>query len=120
MRCKEIAAFPVQKQDMPQKVTEKDKWEKGKIRIKKLLYEMTEDMPGVEILNTDSVRFSNGNKSDYYGISVQKRPQRISKERNIQKSRPNNSCAPLDLQELRDVALLAKNLRSRGHHRIRT
>ena len=95
------------------------KWEKGKSRIKKLLYEMTDHMQPGEYLNLRSDS-TNNNRRCYFDIPVYGRTNKILRERNMKVNRPHDSGTPLDVQELKSVSTLAKQLRARSHHSIRT
>jgi hypothetical protein len=94
------------------------KWDIGKKRIEKLLYEMTDHMHSDEYLNPRSGLINN--KRHSYDIPVYGRTNRILRERNTKINRPNASGTPLDVQELKTVSTLAKQLQTRSHNSIRT
>jgi hypothetical protein len=94
-------------------------WEKGKKRIEKLLYEMTDRMHPDEYLISKSDLINN-KKRRYYDIPVYGRTNQILRERNKTVNRKNESETPLDVRELKTVSTLAKQLQSRSHHSIRT
>jgi hypothetical protein len=102
--------------DMLQKKSKN--WEKGKKRIEKLLYEMTDHIQPGEFLNPQS-GLTNTNKRNYYDIPVYGRTNKILRERNLKVNRPKDSGTPLDVQELMTVSTLAKQLRARSQHNIR-
>jgi hypothetical protein len=93
-------------------------WEKGKRRIEKLLYEMTDHIQPAEFIHPRS-GLTNANKRNYYEIPIYGRTNKILKERNLKVNRPKNSGNPLDVQELMAVSTLAKRLRERSQHSIR-
>jgi hypothetical protein len=93
-------------------------WEKGKKRIEKLLYEMTDHLPLGEFINTRSSH-TNNNKRDYHDIPVFGRTNKMLRERNSKINTPKDSATPLDVKELMAVSTLAKRLRARTHHSIR-
>lgn len=95
------------------------KWEKGKKRIEKLLYEITDHMHPDEYLVSKS-DLANNKRRQYYDIPVYGRTNRILRERNKNINRNNVSETPLDVRELKTVSTLAKQLRARSHHSIRT
>jgi hypothetical protein len=95
-------------------------WQKGKNRIEKLLYEMTEKVQPVECPNPVTEVPNNKNNMRDYDIPVYGRHHKILIERNAKLKRRNDLNTPLDIQELRDVATLAKRLRSRTRHSVGT
>lgn len=95
------------------------KWEKGKKRIEKLLYEMTDRMHPDEYLVSKS-DLANNKRRQYYDIPVYGRTNRILRERNKNINRNNESETPLDVRELKTVSTLAKQLQARSHHSFRT
>ncbi len=94
------------------------KWEKGKRRIEKLLYEMTDHMQPAEFLNPRS-GLTNNNGRHYYDIPVYGRTNKTLRERNMKINRPDESGTPLDVQELKAVSTLAKQLQARSHHSVK-
>ena len=102
--------------DMQQKKSKN--WEKGKKRIEKLLYEMTEHIPPGELVNSRP-GLTNAGKRNYYEIPIYGRTNKILRERNLKVNERKNSGTPLDVQELMAVSTLAKQLQARSQHSIR-
>jgi len=96
-----------------------NQWEKGKNRIEKLLYEITEHAQPGECLNPQP-DLSNNNKRRYCDIPIYGRTNQMLRERNAKVSKSKDSSTPLDVQELQAVATLAKHLRARSRHSVRT
>jgi hypothetical protein len=101
--------------DMPAKKS--NNWEKGKRRIEKLLYEMTEHIQPGELFNPRP-GLTNTNKRNYYDVPVYGRTNNILRERNLRANRPKDSATPLDVKELMAVSSLAKQLRARSQNNI--
>jgi len=114
---KSVLLFNNRRRDTIQKNS--GQWEKGKKRIEKLLYEITDRMHPDEYVKSQSDLTIN-KKRQYYDIPVYGRTNRILRERNMTNNRPNESGTPLDIRELEAVSTLAKKLQARSHHSIRT
>lgn len=96
-----------------------DNWQKGKNRIEKILYEITENVLPVD--HPDPItEVPNNSGTLNYEIPVYGYHHKILKEHNTQVKRHNNISTPLDIQELKDVASLAKRLRARARHSVGT
>jgi len=111
-----ILIYHNRQKNMQQKKS--NNWEKGKRRIEKLLYEMTDHIQPAEFIHPRS-GLTNANKPNYYDIPIYGRTNKILRERNLKVNRPKDSGTPLDVQELMAVSTLAKQLRARSQHSIR-
>ena len=94
-------------------------WEKGKKRIEKLLYEITDRMHPDEYMKSQS-DLTDNKRRHYYDVPVYGHTNRILRERNMTINSRNESGTPLDIRELEAVSTLAKQLQARSHHNIRT
>ena len=99
--------------------TNSDNRERGKKRIEKLLYEITELLQPGEYLNYRA-NSSNDGERHHYEIPIYGRTNKILKDRDMKVSKHNDLGTPLDVQELKAVSTLAKQLRARSQHSIRT
>jgi len=94
-------------------------WQKGKNHIEKLLYEMTENVQPDECMDP-KIDVPNDSKPPYHHIPIYGLHHKLLRERSEKVKRHNDLNTPLDIQELRDVATLAKRLRSRARHSVGT
>jgi hypothetical protein len=93
-------------------------WEKGKKRIEKLLYEMTDHIQPGEFINPRS-GLTDTNKRNYHDTPIYGRTNKMLRDRNLRLNRPKDTATPLDIQELMAVSTLAKRLQARNHHGMR-
>ena len=92
-----------------------EQWEKAKVHIEKLLYEITENRQISDFLEGQS---KNSDQQVNYEIIGHKQNELISENQNEQENSQENSNQPLNVHELRVVATLAKQLQTRNQPRI--
>ncbi len=105
-------------QNLQQKTSEQ--WEKARTHIEKLLYEITEQGVTNESLSRQPAELLADNEQHYCEIVKQKRVDKMRRDRAVESRRLKRSSSLLDVHELQAVATLAKQLRARGRHRVRS
>lgn len=103
------------RQQMRQGTTEQ--WEKAKTHIEKLLYEMTENSQTHEPLNPHPLELFANNKHCFEN-SKNGKSRTVAGQNPVDTDQLIKSKTPLDVQELHDVATLAKRLRSRNRQKV--
>lgn len=92
-----------------------EQWGKAKAHIEKLLYEITENRQISDFLEGQSI--NSDTKLDYEVIG-HKQNELIPERQNEHEDSCGHSNQPLNVQELRAVATLAKQLQTRNQPRI--
>lgn len=116
MKHVSVLIYQNRQQELRQKTTEQ--WEKGKMHIKELLYEMTEHAQTHESLDLQSQYLPVQSKRDHHKITQYTHAGTIIKRRPVSPRQLRKSNTPLDVQELQDVATLAKRLSSRSRQHV--
>ncbi len=95
-------------------------WEKAKTHIEKLLYEITEQGAANESPCRLPAELLVDKGRHYSKILGQRRTDEMLIDRTEKSNRLKRAGSLLDVQELQDVATLAKQLRARSRHRVRS